>query len=146
VGFFDNSFHSFNVYWFSPLLALQPFASCCSSLFTSSITPYPSLVDGSTTPFLLAVVYIPFDNPSKLVDGSHIGYNFPFFLLFFLLFTIIVKPFLFINCLPFSPLGVFVLSGCPLRLTTPFILFIYLFWHKWKIHCQKEPIHLERKS
>ncbi len=126
MGFFNNSFHSFNVYLFSPLLALQPFTSCCSSLFTCWITPYPFLVDGSTTPFLLAIGYIPFDNPTNLVDVSHIGYNFLFFLLFFLLFSIIVKPFSFINWLPFSPLGAFALLGCPLWLTTPFILF-YLF-------------------
>jgi hypothetical protein len=52
---------------------------------------------------------------------------FLFFLIFFLLFIIIGKPFSLINCLPFSPIGAFDLSGCPLQLTTPFyfILFIY---------------------
>lgn len=147
MGFFNNSFHSFNIYYLPPLFALQPFASCCSFLFICWITPYPSLVYGSIIPFCSVVVYIPFDNPSKLVDGSHTSYNFPFFFIIFLLFTVIVKPSSFINCLPFSPIGDFASSGCPLQLTT-FILFysIYLFWHKWKIHCKKEPIHEERKS
>jgi len=76
----------------------------------------------------LVVVYIPFDNPSKLVGSSHIGYNFPFLFIIFLLFTIIVKPSSLINCLPFSPISDFALSCCPLQLTTLFncILFVYL--------------------
>jgi hypothetical protein len=85
--------------------------------------PCPYLVDGSTIHFPLAIIFIPFDNPNKLVDGSHTGYNFIFFLLFSLLFTIIVKPSSLINCLPFSPLGAFALSSCPLQLIIPFILF-----------------------